>query len=91
MIYLYKFGLVYFNRDFEWVHSSICLRIFTRQFFVIHLSLKFEITTVPCRVGLVVGVSASRIVGREFVSRPGHTKDHNKNGANCLPAWHAMR
>ena len=19
-----------------------------------------------------------------------HTKDHHKNGANCLPAWHAM-
>ena len=25
------------------------------------------------------------------VSRPGHTKDHHKNGTNCLPAWHAMR
>ena len=21
----------------------------------------------------------------------GHTKDHRKNGTNCLPAWHAMR
>ena len=30
------------------------------------------------RVGLVVSVSASRTVGREFVSRPGHTKDHHK-------------
>ena len=25
-------------------------------------------------------------VGREFASRPGHTKDHHKNGTNCLPA-----
>ena len=24
-----------------------------------------------------------------FVSRPGHTKDHHKNGTNCLPALHA--
>ena len=31
-------------------------------------------------------VSASRTVGREFASRPGHTKDHHKNGTNCLPA-----
>ena len=45
----------------------------------------------PCRVGLVVSVSASHTVGREFASRPGHTKDHLKNGTNCLPAWHAMR
>ena len=33
----------------------------------------------------------SRTVGREFASRPGHTKDHHKNGTNCLPTWHAMR
>ena len=46
-----------------------------------------------CRVGLVVSVSTSHTVGREFasVSWPGHTKDHHKNGTNCLPAWHAMR
>ena len=31
------------------------------------------------RVGLVVSVSASQTVGREFASRPGHTKDHPKN------------
>ena len=43
------------------------------------------------RVGLVVSVSASHTVGRGFVSRPGHTKDHHKNCTNCLPAWHAMR
>ena len=45
----------------------------------------------PCRVGSVGSVSVSRTVGREFASRPGHTKDHHKNGTNCLPAWHAMR
>ena len=40
----------------------------------------------PCRVGSVGCVSASCTVGREFASRPGHTKDHHKNGTNCLPA-----
>ena len=30
-------------------------------------------------------VSASCTVGHEFASRPGHTKDHHKNGTNCLP------
>ena len=48
-------------------------------------------THAPCRVGSVGSVSASDTVGREFASRPGHTKDHHKNGTNCLPAWHAMR
>ena len=46
---------------------------------------------VPCRVGLVDSVSASHTVDREFASRTSHTKDHHKNGTNCLPAWHAMR
>ena len=36
-------------------------------------------------------MSASHTVGREFASRPGHTKDHHKNGTDCLPVWHAMR
>ena len=44
----------------------------------------------PCWVGLVVSVSASHTVGHEFASL-GHTKDHHKNGTNCLPSWHAMR
>ena len=39
----------------------------------------------------VVGVSASHTLGHEFASRPGHTKDHHKNGTDCLPVWHAMR
>ena len=46
---------------------------------------------VPCWVGSVGSVFASRAVGREFASRPGHTKDHHKHGTNCLPVWHAMR
>ena len=46
---------------------------------------------IPCRVGLMVSVSASHTVGREVASRSGHTKVHHKNGINCLPAWHAMR
>ena len=45
----------------------------------------------PCRVGLVVSVSASHIVGHEFASQQGHIKDQHENGTNCLPAWHAMR
>ena len=44
-----------------------------------------------CRVGLVVSVSGSHTVGREFASRPGHTKDRHKNGTNYLTAWDAMR
>ena len=39
---------------------------------------------VPCPDGLMVSVSASHTVGREFVSRPGHTKDHHKNSANLV-------
>ena len=42
-----------------------------------------------CPDGLVDSVSASHTVGCEFASRPGHTKDHHKNGTNCLPALHA--
>ena len=40
----------------------------------------------PCRVGLVVSVSASHTVGRGFAPMSGHTKDHHKNGTDCLPA-----
>ena len=40
----------------------------------------------PCLVGLVVSMSASHTEGRVFASRPGYTKDHHKNGTNCLPA-----
>ena len=37
---------------------------------------------IPCRVGSVGSVSASR---------PGHTKDHHKTGTNCLPTYARMR
>ena len=33
---------------------------------------------IPCWVGSVGSLSASRTEGREFASRPGHTKDHHK-------------
>ena len=35
-------------------------------------------------IGLVVSVSTSHTVGRGFASRPGQTKDHHKNGTECL-------
>ena len=44
-------------------------------------------THTPCQVGLVVSVSASHTVGRGFASRPSHTKDHHKNGTDCLLAY----
>ena len=43
----------------------------------------------PHRVGLLVRVSASHVLGPWFAPWPGHTKDLHKNGTNCLPAWHA--
>ena len=42
---------------------------------------------VPCRVGLVVIVSASHTVGRQFASRSGHNKDHQTaslHGTQCV-------
>ena len=62
-------------------------RIFCRQ---VSLARREKFVK-PCLVGLVISVSASHTVVREFASRPGHTKDHHKNGTNCLPAWHAIR
>ena len=45
----------------------------------------------PFRIGLVVNVSTSHTVGREFASRPGHTNDHHKivqsdslHGTQCV-------
>ena len=46
---------------------------------------------IPCRVGLVISVSASHTVGREFASRPAHTKDHYKNGKNSLQGMQCVR
>ena len=62
---------------------------YTFALYQIHLYIHFQPER-PCRVSSVGSVSASRTVGREFASRPGHTKDHHKNGTNCLPAWYAM-
>ena len=36
------------------------------------------------RVSSVVSMLAARVVGRGFNPRLGHTKDHHKNGTNCL-------
>ena len=41
------------------------------------------------QVGLVASVYSFHALGRRFVSPSGHTKDHHKNDANCLSAWHA--
>ena len=50
---------------------------------------KRNITTEEmCRYGLVVSVSTSHAAGIGFVPKPVHTKDHHKNGTNCLSAWH---
>ena len=38
----------------------------------------------PCQVDLVVSVPASHTVGLGFASRSDHTKDHHKNGTDCL-------
>ena len=72
----YTFSLMnYYLQDYHYEIQNI---YFLKQFPIFALK--------PCRVGSVGSVSASRTVGREFASRPGHTKDHHKNGTNCLPA-----
>ena len=42
------------------------------------------------RVGVCfdVSMSASHTTGRGFAPRPGHTKDYNKSGTNCIPPLH---
>ena len=46
---------------------------------------------IPYRVGLVVSVSASHTVGREFASLSGHTKDHHKMAQTAsLYCTHAL-
>ena len=63
------------KKALKWINQSIKN---APSFFLTYVS--------PCRVCSVGSVSASRTVGREFASRPGHTKDHHKNDTNCLPA-----
>ena len=67
--------------DITWVYPDL-FHDFIPRLGGMHFLMSFT----PCRVGSVGSVSASRTVGREFASRPGHTKDHHKNGTNCLPA-----
>ena len=53
-----------------------------------HQKKSFILTS---RVRLVVSVSASHAVGHRFGPSLDHTKDHHKNGRNCLPAsMHAL-
>ena len=54
---------------------------------IIRLSGRLCICTCNTASGCL-SESASHVVGRGFVSQPGHTKDHYKNSTNCLPAWH---
>ena len=61
------------------------MRFFGRKVDVTYVGTQY-IAKKPCRVGSVGSMSTSLTVGREFASRPGHTKDHHKNGTNCLPA-----
>ena len=58
---------------------------------ILLLNMEHVLYVTNISFGLVVSVSTSHTAGRGFASRPGHTKDHHKNGTNCLPAWHAMR
>ena len=41
--------------------------------------------TFKSKVGSVGSVSAYRTVGRQFASRPGHTKDHHKKWCKLPP------
>ena len=75
--------MFHFSERSAW---STCLVIF-----FIHVRLKSGVWKkvsflTSCVPGFFYSVSASRTVGREFASRPGHTKDHHKNGTNYLPA-----
>ena len=45
--------------------------------------------SIPCRVCLVVTVSASHVVGLGFAPRLGLIKDHHKNITNCLSVYDA--
>ena len=75
--------------------SIICVTVpsIIPVLFVPHCPTSHETTTLFYRSLLrdstVVCMSASHTVGREFAPRPGHTKDHHKNGADC--SLHAMQ
>ena len=42
-----------------------------------------------CNPLMKIKVYIKKMVKRRLASLLGHTKDHSKNGTNCLPAWHA--
>ena len=48
-------------------------------------AIRVRPTSKPCRVGIVVSVSASHTVGLEFASRPVYTKDHHKKWYKMPP------
>ena len=87
----------FFKHNYRLTYVSLTLFSTSRYFFIRGVSKdsltlnSLPLFSIPCQVGLVVSMSASHTVSREFASRPGHTKDHHKNGTNCLPAWHAIR
>ena len=56
------------------------------KFYIVYLQFVELELLVLCQVGLVVSVSASHTGQFGFAPRPSHTKDHHKNGTNCLPA-----
>ena len=58
----------------------------TMHFFNVLLFLEFNFTEIK---DMFSSVSATHAVGRRFTPWPGHTKDHHKNGINCLPACYA--
>ena len=72
----------------EGFHCKLLLSLtsYVKHIYFYPYSSQKLLQNIPCWVGSVGSVSASRTVGREFASRPGHTKDHHKNGTNCLPA-----
>ena len=72
----YEFVTPVVYRLNEFVERKPFLRTFVKRTTNAFVLEKF--TSKPCRVGSVGSVIASRTVGREFASRPGHTKDHHK-------------
>ena len=82
-----------FNKVYLADYDKVCYNtwIYLNVLWNMRLKLKNNVIAAnrleaPCRVGLVVSVCASHTVCRGFASRPGLTKDHHKNGTNCLPA-----
>ena len=72
-----NYEVLYITEYKSYLTISVCLHSFVKRAYTRKLA--------PCRVGLVVSVSASHtVVGSR---PPGRTKDHHKNGTNCLCAY----